>query len=99
MGQSFLQILQHEDIEAIHAATLRILGEVGIILSQPDALELLLGAGARLKNSRILLPESLVEWALAQCPHIVSLGGVKPSHSPRRRIAALAQPGRGARRL
>lgn len=75
MGKSFLQILQHEDIEAIHAATLRILGEVGIILSQTDALELLLGAGARLKNSRVILPESLVEWALAQCPHTVSLRG------------------------
>jgi trimethylamine--corrinoid protein Co-methyltransferase len=75
MGKAFLKILEDDEIEAIHAATLRILGETGIVLELRSARDLLLQAGARLKNGRVLLPASLVEWALAQCPQTITMRG------------------------
>ncbi len=70
-----LKSIEEDEIKAIHQATLRILGEIGILLDLPAARELLLGAGARLKNGRVVLPETLVEWALAQCPSTLKLRG------------------------
>jgi trimethylamine---corrinoid protein Co-methyltransferase len=75
MGKPILRILEDDEIDAIHAATLRILGETGIYLELPAARKLLLGAGARLKDGHVVLPEALVEWALGQCPHLLKLRG------------------------
>ena len=82
MGKPFLNVFEEDEIEAVHAATLRILGEVGIVLGEPEALKLLLDAGARQQQGRLLLPETLVEWALAQCPHTISLRGRCWSNPP-----------------
>jgi len=76
-----LSVLTPDEIEAVHQATLRILSEVGIRLSQPEALKLLSGAGAggkghrMAKDGRVFLPPELVEWAVGQCPPIVTLRG------------------------
>lgn len=63
------------DLENIHYATLRILNEVGIVLTHPVARECLTGAGARLKGHRVHLPPDLVENTLALCPQQVRLHG------------------------
>lgn len=70
-----LTILTEQEIEAIHQATLRILNEIGIVLTQPEAREILTEAGAMARGDRILLPPTLVEWAIAQCPHQVTIRG------------------------
>jgi len=70
-----LTILADEEVEAIHQATLRILSESGIVLTQPEARELLTGAGATIRDERVLLPPGLVEWAVAQCPCQVTTRG------------------------
>jgi trimethylamine--corrinoid protein Co-methyltransferase len=70
-----LTVLTNQEVEAIHQATLRILNEVGIVLSQGEAREMLTGAGARVQGNRVLLPPDLVEQALAACPHQVSCRG------------------------
>lgn len=70
-----LTILTDQEVEAVHQATLRILDEVGIVLTQPDAREVLIGAGATLRNERVLLPPELVERAVAQCPRQVTARG------------------------
>jgi trimethylamine---corrinoid protein Co-methyltransferase len=70
-----LSVLTPDEIEAVHQATLRILSEVGIQLSQPEALELLYGAGATVKDGRLCLPPELVEWAVGLCPPTVTLRG------------------------
>lgn len=41
-----LTVLTTEEIETIHQATLRILSQVGIVLTHPRAREILTGAGA-----------------------------------------------------
>ncbi|MBC8446389.1 MAG: trimethylamine methyltransferase family protein, partial [Chloroflexi bacterium] len=70
-----LTVLTDEEVEAIHQATLRILGEVGIVLTQPEAREVLVGAGATVRDDRVLLPPDLVERAVAQCPREVAIRG------------------------
>lgn len=70
-----LAVLTDEEVEAIHQATLRILSEVGIVLAQPEARGLLTGAGATVRDDRLLLPPDLVEGALAQCPGQVTIRG------------------------
>jgi trimethylamine--corrinoid protein Co-methyltransferase len=73
MGQ--LKVLSPEEVEAIHRATLRILSQVGVILTQGEAREILVGAGATVKADRVLLPTDLVERSVAHCPPLVSTRG------------------------
>jgi trimethylamine--corrinoid protein Co-methyltransferase len=70
-----LSVLSGDDVEAVHEATLRILSEVGLVLTEAEALEILTGAGAAVRGDRVLLPPNLVEAALAQCPRQVCLRG------------------------
>ena len=70
-----LRILTESEVEAVHQATLRILGEIGIALTQPEARDILVGAGARVRADRVLLPPELVEEAVARCPNRVAVRG------------------------
>jgi len=70
-----LAVLTDDEVEAIHQATLRIMNEVGVVLAQPEAREILTGAGARVQGDRVLLPPDLVERAVAQCPRQVAVRG------------------------
>ena len=69
------KVISTEDVDAIHQATLRVLGEVGIVLSHPEMRAQLLDAGAKLENDRILLPPEMVEKALADCSKQVTIIG------------------------
>lgn len=69
------QIISNEEVDAIHEATLRILGEVGGVLTHPAARAVLTGAGAAVRGDRVLLPPETVEKALAACPDSVTLRG------------------------
>jgi len=70
-----LTALSPEEVEAIHQATLRVLSETGILLSQPDGREILTSAGAKTQDERVILPPDLVEKAVSQCPHQVTIRG------------------------
>jgi len=70
-----LQFLTDSETEAIHQATLRILWEVGVVLTHPEGREHLTGAGAVVHGDRVRIPPDLVEWAVAQCPRRVTLRG------------------------
>lgn len=69
------QIITPEEVEAIHATTLRILSEVGIVLTHPEGREILIGAGATIDGDRVLLPPDLVEAQVALTPDTVPLRG------------------------
>ena len=73
-----LRALGEEGVERVHAATLRILSEVGILLTHPAAQEMLAGQGARVAENRVYLPADLVAKCVAQCPHIVKVQGRDP---------------------
>jgi len=70
-----LGVLTDKEVEAIHQATLSILSEVGVLLTQSEAREILTGAGAVVHGDRVLLPPDLVEQEVARCPHQVSIRG------------------------
>ncbi len=52
-------VISEEDVESIHQATLRVLSEVGILLSHIEVKELLLDSGATQKDDPVLLSPEL----------------------------------------
>jgi trimethylamine--corrinoid protein Co-methyltransferase len=70
-----LNVLTADEVESIHLATLRVLSEVGIVLTHGKARALLIGAGATGRGDRILLPPDLVEQCLDGCPRQVIIRG------------------------
>ncbi|MGB9299446.1 MAG: trimethylamine methyltransferase family protein [Anaerolineae bacterium] len=70
-----LNVLTADEVESIHLATLRVLSEVGIVLTHGKARALLIGAGATGRGDRILLPPDLVEQCLDGCPRQVTIRG------------------------
>ncbi len=70
-----MQALSPDEVEAIHQATLRILGETGFVLKEKSAREALTGAGAKINGDRVLLPADLVERSIEQAGKRVSVRG------------------------
>jgi trimethylamine--corrinoid protein Co-methyltransferase len=70
-----LTVLSDEDVKAIHEATLRILSEVGILMTEPKGVEILTGSGATVQGDRLYLPPDLVEREIAKCPRTVTIYG------------------------
>jgi trimethylamine--corrinoid protein Co-methyltransferase len=70
-----LTVLTPGEVERIHQATLRILDATGILLTQPEAREILAGEGARIRGDRVELPPELVERSLARCPQQATVRG------------------------
>jgi trimethylamine--corrinoid protein Co-methyltransferase len=61
--------LSSQQTKEIHTATLRILEQTGVHITEPEALELLDGAGVRVEEGdRVRIPGHLVEWALGCAP-------------------------------
>src|SRR4030043_404392 len=69
------RVMTESDIDAIHLASLRVLAETGINLTQPRACEILTGAGATIEKDRVLLPPELVEREVARSTTKVRLHG------------------------
>ena len=72
-----LSVLDENEIEAIHQATLRILGETGVVLTEPKSRALLTGAGAKIQGMRVLLPPELVEKCIALAGKKTTIRGRK----------------------
>lgn len=70
-----LRVLSDGEVEAVHEATLRILEDVGVVLTHPGAREILTGAGATVHGDRVLVPATLVEQTVSQCPGQVTVRG------------------------
>lgn len=69
-----LSILSPEQILQIHWATLELLERTGVQITHPRALELLHGAGARVRGDRVHLPAWMVEDAIRTAPSRIVLG-------------------------
>ena len=59
--------------ERLHEATLRVLERTGLLVEEPEALELLRRAGAEVDEARVRLGARLVDWALSVAPRSVTL--------------------------
>ena len=69
-----LRVVNQEQVERIHLATLEVLERTGVKMTQPRALELLDGAGAKVDGDRVRFPAWLVEQSIRQAPSRVVLG-------------------------
>jgi len=67
-------VLNDDQIEQIHLATLEVLERTGVQITHPRALELLGGAGARVEGNRVHIPSWMVEDAIHTAPSRVVLG-------------------------
>ena len=68
-------LLTPNQVDSLHHATLRILGETGISVKHAGARGLLTAHGARIQKERILLPPELVEKCIADAGKRVSVRG------------------------
>ena len=60
-----LSVLKATEIESIHQASLRILNETGVTLTEAHSRAILLEAGARVSDRRVFFPPELVEKCIA----------------------------------
>jgi len=72
--QPRLSVIDDEEIEQIHQATLEVLERTGVQLTHPRALELLHDAGARVDGKRVRIPAWMVEDAIRKAPSRIVLG-------------------------
>ena len=74
-----LKFLSNDDVKRIHNATLRILNEVGYVWTHKESLEILTGAGCKVKSNRVYFPPELVEDSIQKAgkrPTIRGRGGM-----------------------
>jgi trimethylamine--corrinoid protein Co-methyltransferase len=69
-----LEATSPSDIYAIHAATISVLSETGAIYDDPEAIRLLVNAGATVHDGgRVTIPSAMVEQAIKTAPKSVKL--------------------------
>ena len=73
-------VLDHQEIQRIHDASLRVLEETGIFLDHPKAQEVLSGLGAKISDDKkkVYLNRDLVEKLLARAPKSFKCAGRRP---------------------
>ena len=69
-----LHVIDAQQIEQIHMATLEVLERTGVRIPHPRALEVLDGAGARVNGERVFIPAWLVEESIRKAPSRIVLG-------------------------
>ena len=70
-----LSILNENEVEDIHQASLRVLAETGLMLTEPKSRALLAGAGAKIMEKRVLIPPQLVERCIEMAGKKASIRG------------------------
>ncbi|MDP7643660.1 MAG: trimethylamine methyltransferase family protein [Anaerolineales bacterium] len=75
-------LLTDLEMDTIHASTLEILGDVGVVFGDDRALEILKSGGCRVEHStgRVRFPGQLVEECLQLCPSRFSIKARNPAY-------------------
>ena len=69
-----LRVINDDQIDQIHMATLEVLERTGVKITHARALELLAGGGARVDGNRVRFPAWMVEDAIRKAPSRLVLG-------------------------
>ncbi len=67
------RVLSDDQLEELHLATLEVLRRTGVVVFEPEGVELLRKAGCKVDGNRARIPPALVEWAVAAAPPCVTL--------------------------
>lgn len=78
-----IEVLQPEQVEAIHNASLRVLEEIGMDFLHPEALRLLKEAGADVEpgSERVRFDRGLIMESMAKAPSSFTLHARNPAHN------------------
>ena len=77
------RVLSQQDAERIYLAALQILADIGILIHEPAACQLLADNGARVKGELVQIPESMVKCAIAAAPQRFTVHARDPAKSLR----------------
>ena len=69
-----LQVINQDQIEQIHSATLDVLERTGVDIPHEGALEILNDSGAKVAGNRVRMPSWLVEESIRTAPSRIVLG-------------------------
>ncbi|UCF96184.1 MAG: trimethylamine methyltransferase family protein [Spirochaetaceae bacterium] len=69
-----LNLISTDQCEEIYLAALEVLDRVGVNVFEPEALELLAAAGARVQGERVRIPDWMVRRALSTAPGRIAIG-------------------------
>ncbi|MEI6452298.1 MAG: trimethylamine methyltransferase family protein [Actinomycetes bacterium] len=72
-------MLSQADLDGVHAAALRVLERVGVLVHDDDAVALLRARGARADGRRVFIGQGAVQAALAAAPSAFTLAGRSPA--------------------
>jgi len=77
-----LRSLTHDELNAIHEATLEVLQNTGLFVETPEALDVFDGAGAEIDRQKkiVKIPPHLVEDAIRSAPSKILLAGRNPEN-------------------
>lgn len=74
-------LLSSDQIEQIHAASLKILANIGVVFNEAAAVAHFRQAGARIEGSRVYLEPDLIDHCLASAPAQYTLQARNPAQS------------------
>ena len=74
-----MQVISHDELEAIHEASLTVLEEIGIDFLLPEARDRLKAAGASVQGERVRMERGFVERYLAMTPSRFTLHARDPN--------------------
>ena len=69
------RILSQSKLEEIHENSLRIMAEIGVVMTEPESVEILKAHGCKVDGERVFFPRKIVEEALKSCPSRFTLHG------------------------
>jgi len=72
-AQPRVTLLEESQKEEIHRSSLRLLQRNGVIVHEPQALELLEAAGCSVESQRVFIPERVVQRAISTVPETIEI--------------------------
>ncbi len=78
-----MEIVSKDELESIHHASLRVLSEIGMDFTLPEARDMLKAAGARVEGERVRFDPAMIEELIASAPPEFTFHARNPENSQR----------------
>jgi trimethylamine--corrinoid protein Co-methyltransferase len=78
-----MQLISEDEVESIHQSSLRVLAEIGMDFTLPEARDLLKAAGADIQGERVRFDPGLIEGLIASAPPEFTFHARNPENDQR----------------
>ena len=78
-----MEIVSADELESIHQASLRVLSEIGMDFTLPQARDMLKAAGAKVEGERVRFDPAMIEELIATAPSEFTFHARNPENSQR----------------